>query len=178
MNDAGSQDAPKTSQAYHSNRQRAKVFAWWFCVVLWAGFIFFMSAHTGEDLDDGSSFFGWIKQRLTFFAETLFGPGTDIVSVVAHFLEYTIFGALLTAAIAHTYRYMQAKRCEGTFPHRSIPLGLIIVLAIALASLYGATDEFHQSFIPERMADPADWLTDTLGASLGTLLAAWILHRK
>ncbi len=46
------------------------------------------------------------------------------------------------------------------------------LLALALASLYGASDELHQAFVPTRSCDPRDWLADTLGAGLGALLFA------
>lgn len=36
--------------------------------------------------------------------------------------------------------------------------------------LYGALDEWYQSFIPRRSPDPADWLVDVLGVTLGYLL--------
>ena len=42
---------------------------------------------------------------------------------------------------------------------------------MALASLYGATDEFHQSFVPGRDSDVLDWVADTLGAALGAASA-------
>jgi VanZ family protein len=44
---------------------------------------------------------------------------------------------------------------------------------IVAASLYGASDEFHQSFVPMRDADVHDWLADTLGATAGAA-AYWI----
>jgi VanZ family protein len=39
-----------------------------------------------------------------------------------------------------------------------------IVIAIGITSLYGVSDEFHQSFVPHRSMDILDWLTDTAGA--------------
>ncbi|MCQ5071798.1 VanZ family protein [Adlercreutzia sp. DFI.6.23] len=39
------------------------------------------------------------------------------------------------------------------------------------------TDEFHQSFVPGRMCDPADWLTDTRGAALGAGTAVLALEK-
>lgn len=36
--------------------------------------------------------------------------------------------------------------------------------AAGLASLYGATDEVHQAFVPGRSSDVWDWMADTLGA--------------
>lgn len=47
-------------------------------------------------------------------------------------------------------------------------------LAVVLAALYGATDEFHQSFVEGRGATVLDVGIDTVGAVLGlALTAAW-----
>jgi VanZ family protein len=42
-----------------------------------------------------------------------------------------------------------------------------LLVGIAAASLYGALDEWHQSFVPGRDPDPWDWAADTAGAVLG-----------
>ena len=55
--------------------------------------------------------------------------------------------------------------------------GKLSLVAIAIASLYDETDEFHQSFVPGRVCDPADWLTDTLGAALGASAAVLALEK-
>jgi VanZ family protein len=47
-----------------------------------------------------------------------------------------------------------------------------LVAAVALVSLYGATDEFHQSFVPGRDADVLDWVADTAGAVAGSAIAS------
>jgi VanZ family protein len=44
-----------------------------------------------------------------------------------------------------------------------------VVLAIVAASVYGLTDEVHQSFVPLRESSWKDWLADTVGAVIGTL---------
>ena len=44
------------------------------------------------------------------------------------------------------------------------------------ASLFGASDEFHQSFVPGRDTDVFDWVADTLGATAGALV--WLGARK
>jgi VanZ family protein len=46
------------------------------------------------------------------------------------------------------------------------------LIAIALTSVFGMTDEFHQSFIPGRRAAVDDWLLDTLSAALAIFVVA------
>ena len=46
-----------------------------------------------------------------------------------------------------------------------------LVLPITLASIYGATDEYHQSFTPHRSVDFFDWVADTTGATIACF--AW-----
>jgi VanZ family protein len=51
--------------------------------------------------------------------------------------------------------------------------------ALLAASLYGITDEWHQSFTPGRSVEVADWLADTTGAALAvTLYTAWPCYRR
>ncbi len=52
-------------------------------------------------------------------------------------------------------------------------------LAIAAVSLFGASDEWHQSFVPERASEVKDWVADTLGAALAvSLYAGWGRYRR
>jgi VanZ family protein len=67
---------------------------------------------------------------------------------VLHFGAYALLGFLL----AH------AASASGASPRWAVPLGW----------LYGASDEFHQSFVPGRSMDPADWAADALGVLAGT----------
>ncbi|HTP26132.1 MAG TPA: VanZ family protein [Anaeromyxobacteraceae bacterium] len=80
-----------------------------------------------------------------------------------HFIEYGGLGALLLFAL----------RGSGVRPSRAL------LAAVALASLYGASDEVHQLFVPERSCDVRDWLADTVGAAAGACLCAGalLLHR-
>ncbi len=68
-----------------------------------------------------------------------------------HAVEYGVLGALLAFAL----------RASGAGRARSLLLGAF------LASLYGASDELHQAFVPNRSCDVRDWVADTLGAVLG-----------
>jgi len=88
-------------------------------------------------------------------------PGSNLpggYSVQAHFIEYFVLSALLYMALG-----VDRDRTSA------------ILLAIVLASAYGISDEFHQSFVPMRTPDPIDWLVDTLGAATGALTAAWVV---
>ena len=51
-------------------------------------------------------------------------------------------------------------------------------LSVLLASLYGVSDEIHQSFVPGRDADLFDWVADTLGATLAVSLALFSLRLR
>ncbi|OIO71940.1 MAG: hypothetical protein AUJ56_02975 [Zetaproteobacteria bacterium CG1_02_49_23] len=52
------------------------------------------------------------------------------------------------------------------FQHSSCPAVLHMILSVCVCSLYGISDEWHQSFVPGRDSDVADWLADTIGALL------------
>ncbi len=134
----------------------------WVLVAVWACFIFFMSMHTGSDLKEGSGIVSFVYQSLKNLQTQILGPDSDLMSSVAHFCEYTIFGVLLTNAL----------RCH-------VPLWwALTVLAILFASFYGVTDEFHQLFVAGRVCDPVDWIVDTCGATLGAALTALFLHHR
>ena len=44
-------------------------------------------------------------------------------------------------------------------------------IAIGLTTVYGALDELHQRYTPNRSSDPEDLLADFVGACIGTALA-------
>jgi VanZ family protein len=89
-------------------------------------------------------------------------PQPGPTSYIAHFTEYAILGGLLFWALRTT----------------RLARGWAVGLAIGVASLYGASDEFHQWFTPGRVSDPRDWLTDTLGAGLAVAVLAWWARRR
>jgi VanZ family protein len=81
-------------------------------------------------------------------------------SEAGHLGEYFILGCLLYLAL-----------------RIDLPPGRALVLAVAIASAYGITDEFHQRFVVLRTPDVYDWVMDTLGASAGAGMA-FIAERK
>lgn len=112
-----------------------------------------MSSNTGSGLNEGLGALSRIYQVLKDAQAALLGPDVDVVSSLAHFFEYTVFGALLANALC----------CH-------MPLRRACVLTVVLASCYGASDEFHQLFVEGRMCGPVDWLVDTAGAAFGATL--------
>jgi len=58
------------------------------------------------------------------------------------------------------------------FNRRDLPLYRRHLFILALVAFFGATDEWHQSFVPERSSDVVDWLADVLGGGLGLFAAS------
>jgi VanZ family protein len=81
---------------------------------------------------------------------------------VAHGTEYGLFCYLLLRAL------------RGTFPRPVTPA--LAALAVLIAVAYGASDEFHQAFVPYRDSDVFDVVADAGGASL--VSAVWVLWNK
>ncbi len=80
---------------------------------------------------------------------------------VLHLGEYGILGALLADALGVTFQ----------FPSRF----LLLLTAGLLGTLYGLSDEWHQSFVPPREASLRDLVVDALGIFLGAIV--WLSYR-
>lgn len=52
-----------------------------------------------------------------------------------------------------------------------------LLASVGFCSLYGATDEWHQSFVAGRNSDSLDWLADIIGASLAMITLYWLKLR-
>jgi len=84
-------------------------------------------------------------------------PGFD---KLAHFIEYGILGVLTIRALMG----------YGVTGRRAL------FYAIGLSVLYGATDEIHQAFTPNREPSLMDLLADLLGGAAGAW--AWYALRN
>jgi len=90
-------------------------------------------------------------------------PGLSAIpDWLAHFLEYGLF--TLTLVFATTRGFEKSSRTPAR-----------VGAAVAIACLYGITDEWHQSFIVAREASVRDWVVDVVGAVVlaAVILAAW-----
>ena len=54
--------------------------------------------------------------------------------------------------------------------------GLGVFWSVIFASLYGISDEFHQSFVPGREVSALDWLADSLGGLAGSFFFVKLLR--
>ena len=54
----------------------------------------------------------------------------------------------------------------------------VLMLAFLIATLYGISDEIHQAFVPGRDAGIDDVIADSIGASLGSILAGRVRVKK
>jgi len=77
---------------------------------------------------------------------------------VGHWLGYALLGVAVARALA------------GGLPRRITPR--IAAAATLICVGYGVTDEFHQSFVPGRVADVADLYADAAGA-MAAVAACW-----
>jgi len=114
---------------------------------------------------------GWVRRVAVVLAVAWMGlifglssvHGSDVpgdFSTLAHFGVYAVLGGLYLYALPRGIRPWHAA-----------------ALAVLLASLYGITDEFHQSFVPGRVPDVADWLVDTAGALVAVMAAEAVRRR-
>lgn len=73
---------------------------------------------------------------------------------LVHLVEYGILAILSFYSILRTWPHWQKRT--------------VFLLSVFLAALWGAIDEWHQSFVPNRNADIMDAVADALGAIIGS----------
>jgi VanZ family protein len=87
----------------------------------------------------------------------------DLSDKVAHFAAFFAGAPPLVCALRWTFAWPWKR--------------IILTAALALA-LYGAADEYHQTFTPNRTgADVFDWLGDTLGGIAGVFATRLVYAR-
>jgi VanZ family protein len=85
------------------------------------------------------------------------GMGVSGSDKVIHFAAFGLLATLTVRALPRSFAW----------------------LAVVAVSLFGATDEWHQSFTPGRQMDWADWMADTLGAAVAVLAyLRWSAYRR
>jgi hypothetical protein len=99
-----------------------------------------------------------------FYASTL--PGSDIPSlfpfqdIAFHLFIYALLAFSLARALRNKYINISAAK--------------LVFLVLVFGIIYGASDEFHQMFVPKRSASFFDLLIDGIGSLTGGLLYKWL----
>jgi VanZ family protein len=137
----------------------------WLPLIVWMGLIFIGSTDTGS----AGHTSGFIEPLLRWLLPSLSYESIDSIHFsirkCAHITEYAVLGGLVLRAIApnHSVSFAEKRwRIAGT--------------AFAVAALYAASDEYHQSFVPTRGASVRDVFIDACGACVG--IGAVLLWRK
>jgi VanZ family protein len=86
-------------------------------------------------------------------------PGADKLQHAAWFALLALFA------------YRAGRVAEGWSRRRTVATVILAALA------WGASDEWHQSFVPGRAVELADLVADVLGAALGATVAEPVLRR-
>lgn len=76
---------------------------------------------------------------------------------LAHFLAYAVLGVLLARGQSRS--------------------GAPVAAAYAIGVAYGASDEWHQSFVPGRASELGDFIADAAGVIAGVSLYHWTRRR-
>ena len=87
-------------------------------------------------------------------------PGWPLQDKLLHAGGYGLLGALWARAL-NTLDFWQGRAWR------------LMATAVMLATLYGLSDEWHQSFVAARSAEGADLLADFIGSVIGS----WVFVR-
>ena len=96
--------------------------------------------------------------------ERLYSPPLMHSDKLAHMAVY----GLLAASVLFGFSPAKEKASPLTLP----------LFALVVSTLYGITDEFHQTFIPLRDASFLDLVADFSGALLVCILWLWRQNKK
>jgi VanZ family protein len=136
--------------------QRTRLYRHWLPPILWAAVIFAASGNAFAAANTAPLLATILNAILGHpLPPSQFETAHFLIRKASHLGEYAIFGALL-------FRAIRAGR-EGWNWRWAVG-------AIAVAALYAATDEWHQSFVPSRTPSVIDVLIDTAGAALAQVL--------
>ena len=79
-----------------------------------------------------------------------------VIDEIPHMIEYAIFAVLLARAFNNSSRVEFKKNFR--------------ILTVICVIVYGISDEWHQSFVPNRVACFSDIFYDTVGGIIGQFL--------
>ena len=135
-----------------------------------------MTPAIGESPRQSDRLKGWlywfavVALCATIFVQSCFpplelGPRFPFRDKFLHVLAYGLLATIFSVA------------CRATWPERlaAVPL---LVISVAVATLFGVSDEIHQSFVAARQLDVADGVANFVGSLLGAAGAMWVSARR
>jgi VanZ family protein len=98
----------------------------------------------------------WMGAVFLVSSRSNLGRAARVPDWISHPIEYGVGAALVCRALTPGPRHTLGVRAA--------------LVATLLTTLYGVTDEYHQSFVPGRTSDPADVAKDFAGAAAASFL--------
>lgn len=94
-------------------------------------------------------------------------PKIDIWSSdkLVHMCVYGLLTALCYISLIHQDKYSYLVKNA-------------LIFAVVISAVYGASDELHQLFVPNRSCEFWDWLSDFAGAVIMVLLIKYYFSKK
>lgn len=131
----------------------------WLPSALWMTLIFIFSTDSFAAPNTSSIFAQLLSWLVPGIAPATIEIVHGMVRKPGHLTEYFILARFLgNAAQTQCPRQSSAKRC---------------LVTIVIATLYAASDEWHQSFVPSRSASVVDVAIDACGAICAALWSYW-----
>lgn len=136
---------------------------WWLLVVGYMGIIFYLSHQPASDSNELSTNVTVIivetVEKMTNGPSVSLGELNHIIRKNTHFFAYFGLALLLFKALSVSFRKWN-----------------MYVISWLIATLYAATDEFHQLYVPGRGGQVTDVLIDSSGAALA-MICVFIFHK-
>ena len=94
-----------------------------------------------------------LYMSLIFYLSSQEAPSVGVSDKLLHVVAYGVLTVLLIFGLAG-----------------SMPAAWVALIGATVSFLYGCSDEFHQSFVPNRSAELLDALADAVGSALAALV--------
>lgn len=108
-----------------------------------------------------------------------------VVRKAAHFTEYAVLGGLLVVVVRDLAVWRKAGRAAAPAARAAAPGKAAGAagwrywpVAWFIGTLYAATDEIHQAFVPERACALMDVGIDAAGVAVGAAIVTAVLVRR
>lgn len=136
-------------------------------LVTWMAVIYTLSTGTGGATHTDAGLDSILARYFPFLNRVLTWPERDAIHYyirkAAHVTEYAVLGVLAVRALRQLVRGISSRVVWGG--------------AWLFATLYAASDEFHQIFVPERTPKVTDVMLDSAGALIGIGLMVLVSKR-